>query len=156
MSRPASITSAPSVTSADISSRSAAPDAARRPSSGPPAAPPAESGTGTPSPTAAGNPPSPPPCVDFRKGWARLRAAWEAGRRAVSGEILLLRSLLPPATPDLSPEAARSWVVLPGERHSACAFPGEIFLRPPFGPLDLVLSLFPYEGQVREGRRAAK
>ncbi len=73
--------------------------------------------------------------------------------RAVSDEISLLRSFLPPATPDLSPEALRSWPSWHGdggrlpEAGPACPFPF---------PFPLVLSLFTYEKEVREGIRAAK
>jgi predicted amidophosphoribosyltransferase len=35
-------------------------------------------------------------------------------------------------------------------------FRGETSIHPPFGPFDFVLSLFPYEGKIREGIRAAK
>lgn len=83
----------------------------------------------------------------------RLRTAWEAGARAVSEEFSLLRSLLPPATPDLSPEAIGSWPDCGGERG---LFPGACPTCQPLRPFDLVLSLFAYEKEVREGIRAAK
>jgi len=83
----------------------------------------------------------------------RLRAAWETGTRAVREEFSLLRSLLPPATPDLSPEAIGSW---PACREERGPFPGTCLPCPPPRPFDLVLSLFAYEKGVREGIRAAK
>lgn len=83
----------------------------------------------------------------------RLRAAWEDGIRAVSKEFSLLRSLLPPATPDLSPEAIGSW---PDSRGKKGLSPGMCPPCPPLRPFDLVLSLFAYEKGVRDGIRAAK
>jgi ComF family protein len=81
-----------------------------------------------------------------------LHAIWKTGYRTVSGEIALLRSLLPPATPDLSYDAIGVWPAaesggplpvasLPCSRHR---------------PFELALSLFAYEENVREGIRAAK
>lgn len=97
---------------------------------------------------------------------ARLRAAWEDGIRAVSEEFSLLRSLLPPATPDLSPEAVGNWPACREERFSpGCEIPtggisetllGATIPRPASPPFDLALSLFAYEGEAREGIRAAK
>ena len=73
--------------------------------------------------------------------------------RAVVDEVSLLRSLLPPATPDLSPEAIGSWPILRGEGKSL----PEAGPPPPFPrPLTLVLSLFAYGQEVRAGIRAAK
>ena len=87
----------------------------------------------------------------------RLRAAWEAGCRRVSGEIALFRSLLPPAMPDLSPETVGNWPVRRGEWVATPdAFPGASPSRHTSRPFDLALSLFLYEGDVREGIRAAK
>jgi ComF family protein len=83
----------------------------------------------------------------------RLRAAFRDGIRAVSEEFSLLRSLLPPATTDLSPEAIGSW---PGSREGAPFPPGVCPPCPHPRPFDLVLSLFAYENGVREGIRAAK
>ncbi len=83
----------------------------------------------------------------------RLRAAGEAGVRAVAEEISLVRSLLPPQTPDLSPGAIRSWPNYRGERElSPDTFPP----RPLPRPFDLILSLFAYGKEVRAGIRAAK
>lgn len=84
---------------------------------------------------------------------ARLRAAREAGIRAVSEEISLLHSLLPPATPDLSPASIGSW---PPCRDTEGFTPGPFPPRPSSRPFDLVLSRFSYEKEVREGIRAAK
>ena len=96
----------------------------------------------------------------------RLRAAWEAGTRAVFEECSLLRSLLPPATPDLSPEAVGNWPACQEEwfpsdcQNPTVATPGALqgvtIPRPHPRPFDLVLSLFAYEKGVREGIRAAK
>lgn len=96
----------------------------------------------------------------------RLKAAWEAGYRTVFDEISLLRSLLPPAMPDLSPEAVGKWPACREERFPSdcqiptCGTPGALHgayiprLPPP--PFDLALSLFAYEAAAKEGIRAAK
>src|SRR3990172_3223081 len=157
MNPPASTTSAPSGTSAGISSRSGARDGARRPQSGLPGAPPAESGTGTTSPTETGSTPSPPRSADPPGIGGRLRDLRKAGCRRISGEISLLRSLLPAASPDLSPETVGNWPVRRGEWVATPdAFPGASPSRHTSRPFDLALSLFLYEGDVREGIRAAK
>lgn len=96
----------------------------------------------------------------------RLQTAWETGYRTVSGEISLLRSLLPPAMPDLSPEAVGNWPPCREERFApdcqvpTCGTPYALrgtdmhYSSPP--PFDFVLSLFAYEAEAREGIRAAK
>jgi ComF family protein len=96
----------------------------------------------------------------------RLQSAWKAGYLKVSGEIYLLRSLLPPAMPDLSPEAVGKWPACREERFPTdCRIPtvathgvlqGKCIPRPPPLPFDLALSLFAYEAEAREGIRAAK
>jgi ComF family protein len=94
----------------------------------------------------------------------RLRMAWKAGYRAVSGEIALLRSLLPPPTPDLSRDAVGAWPPCREETvgspcATACAgapLPAGSPPCPRHRPFDLALSLFAYEENVREGIRAAK
>ncbi len=69
-----------------------------------------------------------------------------AAYRAVSGEIALLRSLLPDATPDLSRDAVAAW---PPCRDEEVALPDG-------RPFEFALSLFAYEENVRVGIRAAK
>ncbi|NNG46351.1 MAG: ComF family protein [Deltaproteobacteria bacterium] len=77
-----------------------------------------------------------------------------------------MRSLLPSATPDLSPEATGSWppcreeeIVSPGP-HTDIGTSGPLpFASPPcphHRPFELALSLFAYGKEVREGIRAAK
>lgn len=83
----------------------------------------------------------------------RLRAVRKAAIRAFIEEISLLRSLLPPERPDLSPEAIGSWPNFPDESGLSS---GHCPPRPIARPFHLVLSLFPYEKEVREGIRAAK
>lgn len=66
-----------------------------------------------------------------------------------------MRSLLPPATPDLSPAAVAAWPAFREETDPGNG-PHPVPSRQPFRPFDLALSLFLYEGDVREGIRAAK
>jgi len=79
---------------------------------------------------------------------ARLRAALTTATRELSAEIALLRTLLPPATPDLSPGAIGIW--------PACREEQGLPPCPQERPFDLALSLFAYREKVREGIRAAK
>src|SRR4030067_788726 len=155
MNPPASTTSAPSGTSAGISSRSGAPDAARRPSSGLPAAPPAESGTGTTSPTATGSTPSPPRSADPPGIGGPPRDLPKAGGRRIFGGVSPPRSLLPAASAALPPAAAGAWPAFREETDSASGT-DPVPSRPDPRPFDLALSLYLYEGDVREGIRAAK
>ncbi len=75
----------------------------------------------------------------------------------VSGEISLLRSLLPPAMPDLTAAAVENWPMIREERNgSQGTSPDESPPSDPPRPFEFALSLFPYEGKVREGIRAAK
>lgn len=78
----------------------------------------------------------------------RLRTALKAGYRAVSEEFANLRTLLPPAAPDLSREAMEFWPPC-GDEDASSSCPQD-------RPFDLVLSLFAYREDVREGIRAAK
>ena len=83
---------------------------------------------------------------------SRLRAAWKSGYRTVAEEIALLRSLLPPATPDLSYDAVGVWpTVGTGEPLPVASPPC-----PHHRPFELALSLFAYGEIVREGIQAAK
>jgi len=82
----------------------------------------------------------------------RLRAALQAGYRTVAGEIALLRSLLPPATPDLSYDAIGVWPTV----ETGGPMPVASLPCPRHRPFELALSLFAYEENVREGIRAAK
>ncbi len=86
--------------------------------------------------------------------------------RTVSGEFALLRSLLPPPTPDLSYDEVGAWppcreetIVSPGALATTGAS-GPLPVEPPPcprpRPFELALSLFAYEENVREGIRAAK
>ncbi len=66
-----------------------------------------------------------------------------------------MRSLLPPAAPDLSRAAAGAWPPY-REEPDPGNFGQPVPTRPAVRPFDLALSLFLYEGDVREAVRAAK
>lgn len=160
MNPPASITSGPSGTSAGTSSRSAAPDAGRTPSSGPPGAPPAESGTGSPSTTDTRSTPSRPRSVEPPP----LRRLV----RALAAEIAPLRALIPRESPGLSGDSIRQWPAWKGAACPLCgAFSPVLFPAEPDGgtacsdcpddpAFSAARSLFPYREEIRDTIRAAK
>lgn len=93
-----------------------------------------------------------------------MRTAWNTLYRTVSGELALLRPLLPPQSPDLSYDALGAWppcreeaIVSPGAlAATGTGGPPPVDCRPRPRPFELALSLFAYEEDVREGIRAAK
>ncbi|GAB4237257.1 MAG: ComF family protein [Deltaproteobacteria bacterium] len=81
----------------------------------------------------------------------------------IPGGISVLRCLLPPASPDLSPAAVARWPVLPETECPRCGAPapaGPAALCPLCAasppPFDAARSLFPYAGDVRAAIVAAK
>ncbi len=95
---------------------------------------------------------SPSAGTDPRPIRRRLAAAWDAARRAAAADLIVLRALAPPAAPDLSAAAVGRWPFCPEAERPFRPVPAPGRPR----PFDLVLSLFPYEGEVRTGIRAFK
>lgn len=86
----------------------------------------------------------------------RLAAAWETVRRMAAADLVLLRALAPDAAPDLSTATVARWPVCPEAEGPPHPLRGTSREAAPPRPFDLVLSLFPYENEVRAGIRAVK